>query len=180
MQHQTESEYTMRTKTKAPTVAIETVASTDLAVITAPAVETAPAGPNAAELRGRARAAFAAFNNAVSLPVKPIATFKAYRPALGVLKPGMRPSPRQAAALCTAALASGQRFNSTPHADAVSFPRRFTIGADAFAIENGAASDAVSSGLASYDAETETFTVNTKQAAVIRGLLGKLAAPAFA
>lgn len=174
----------------------------------APATET----PSKAALYAAARAVFAAFDGAVSLPIKPVSTFKAYRATLGVLKPGMRPSPRQAATLCVAVLASGQRFNGAalaeiaalsaesakPETDAerrkaiaariaeiyagpsVTFPRRFNLGATGYAAENGATADCVSSGLASYDAATEAFTVTVKQAAAIRGMLGKRAAPAFA
>ena len=142
--------------------------------------EAAPEAPNKAALYAEARNVFSAFDGAASLPIKPLATFKAYRPALGVLKPGMRPSPRQAATLCVAVLASGQRFNAAPDAVAVTFPRRFTLAGSDYATENGATADCVSAGLAAYDAEAEAFTVTAKQAAQIRGLLGKRAAPAFA
>lgn len=146
----------------------------------APEAEAAPEAPNKAALYAEARNVFSAFDGAASLPIKPLATFKAYRPALGVLKPGMRPSPRQAATLCVAVLASGQRFNAAPDAEAVTFPRRFTLAGSDYATENGATADCVSAGLAAYDAEAEAFTVTAKQAAQIRGLLGKRAAPAFA
>jgi hypothetical protein len=92
----------------------------------------------------------------------------------------MRPSPRQAATLCVAALASGQRFDVAETAAPVSFARRFNIGAAEYATENGETYDCVSSGLATYCADTETFTVSPSQAKAIRGLLGKRAAPAFA
>lgn len=166
----------------APVTEAEAPASTE-APAESPAPEAAPEAPEApskAALYAEARNVFSAFDGAASLPIKPLATFKAYRPALGVLKPGMRPSPRQAATLCVAVLASGQRFNSATDAEAVTFPRRFTLAGADYATENGATADAVSAGLAAYDADAEAFTVTAKQAAQIRGLLGKRAAPAFA
>lgn len=158
----------------------EAVAEAPEAVTMPEAPEAAPEAPNKAALYAEARNVFSAFDGAASLPIKPLATFKAYRPALGVLKPGMRPSPRQAATLCVAVLASGQRFNAAPDAAPVTFPRRFILGNADYATENGATADCVSAGLAAYDPEAEAFTVTAKQAAQIRGLLGKRAAPAFA
>lgn len=166
--------------TEAPEAAPEAPEAEAPAESPAPEAEAAPEAPSKAALYAEARAVFSAFDGAASLPIKPLATFKAYRPALGVLKPGMRPSPRQAATLCVAVLASGQRFNATADAEAVTFPRRFTLAGADYATENGATADAVSAGLCAYDAEAEAFTVTAKQAAQIRGLLGKRAAPAFA
>lgn len=166
------------------TVAAETpITENDVAAAiaaTTPETETAPAIDYRA-LRVQAVSSFRAFNAAaISIPVKPVLIFKAYRPSLGVLKAGMRPSPRQAAALCVAVLASGQRFNVADDSAPVTFPRRFTLGDNAHALENGASADCVASGLATYDSDSEAFTVTSAQAKAIRGLLGKLAAPAFA
>lgn len=152
------------------------------AVIAAP--ETAPetaAAPSPSELRAIAASLFRTFNdNSISIPIKPLATFKAYRAAIGYLKPGMQASRRQAAALCVAALASGHRFNTAEKSAPVTFPRAFPFNGQSFVIENGCNADCVSAGLASYCPKTETYTVTAEQARAIAAQLGKLAAPAFA
>lgn len=143
--------------------------------------DKAAAREAAAQQRQAERDAASALHHAFdagrsSVPVKAVSGFKAYRAALGALRCN-KPSERQAAALAVACLASGQRIT-----DGATFPRKFQHRGGAFAIENGAAADCVSVGLADYDTDAETFTLSSGAAKTIAGLLGKTGAklPAIA
>ncbi len=92
---------------------------------------------------------------AVSIPVKSLAAFgKSYKRECSAHSIGRNPSPRQAAALAVAAAAS-----SVTIADGAKIPRKFTMRGAEYAIENGALSDAIASGLASYHSASETITL---------------------
>lgn len=134
-----------------------------------PAVKKPDAAALAAELasqRKHANAVFAKLNSAVSVPVKPFAAFKrTYKADVQAHAIGRKPSARQAAALAVALTASGKQLR-----DNVSFPRKFTMQNDEYAIENGALSSAISAGLATYDSATETVTI--VKAAEIKSQLG--------
>lgn len=118
-----------------------------------------------AAARQLAAAIFAVLSDAVSIPVKSTRAFKLNRD----LQPhaiGRKPSPRQAAAIVIALAASKQRIEN-----GATFARTFTMRGESYAIENGAASDFLKSGLATYHRDTESFTVI--DAANIRAQLGK-------
>lgn len=119
-----------------------------------------------AEQRRHAGAVFAKLSDAVSVPVKPFAAFKrTYKRDVQAHAIGRKPSIRQAAALAVALTASGKALR-----DGATFPRRFTLNGAEYAIENGALSDAIASGLATYDSATETVTL--KRASEIKSHLG--------
>jgi len=100
---------------------------------------------------------FAKLSSAVSVPVKPLAAFKrTYKRDVSAHAIGRKPSARQAAALYVALTASKAKL-----ADGVKFPRQFTIRGATYAIENGALSDAIASGLCTYNAATETITLRS-------------------
>jgi hypothetical protein len=140
------------------------------------AAETEAAKPNKAEAakaeaaaikaeRADAATVFAKLSEAVSIPIKPKRAF-AYRADVPPHSVGRKPSARQAAALAVAAAATGK-----PLADGLTMPRVFTMRGATYAIENGCLADMQRSGLASYDAETETVTL--RNAAELRSQLGK-------
>ena len=98
---------------------------------------------------------FAKLSSAVSIPVKPLAAFKrTYKRDVTAHAIGRKPSARQAAALYVALTASKAKL-----ADGAKFPRQFTMRVATYAIENGALSDAIASGLAAYDSASETITL---------------------
>jgi len=98
---------------------------------------------------------FHKLSESVSVPVKTLSAFKrTYKRDVTAHAIGRKPSPRQAAALYVALTASGGKL-----ADNVSFPRKFEMRGASYAIENGALSDAIASGLASYDSKAETITI---------------------
>ena len=75
----------------------------------------------------------------VSIPVKPISAYgKTYKRDVTAHAIGRKPSPRQAAALAVAAAAAGIKIS-----DGATFPRKFEMRGAAYAIENGALSDAM-------------------------------------
>lgn len=115
--------------------------------------------------RNTAAEIFAKLSAAVSIPIKPKRAF-AYRADVPPHSVGRKPSPRQAAALAVAVAASGK-----PLADGLAVPRVFTMRGATYAVENGALADMQRSGLAAYNAATETITV--ANAAEIRSQLGK-------
>jgi len=108
-----------------------------------------------AEQRATAKAVYMQLSSAVSVPVKPFDAFrKTYKTDVSAHAIGRKPSPRQAAALAVALAASGKKL-----ANGVTFPRKFEMRGNIYAIENGALSDALASGLAKYDAKRETVTI---------------------
>ena len=105
--------------------------------------------------RKTAHAVFTQLSESVSIPVKSLAAFKrTYKRDVTAHAIGRKPSPRQAAALYVALTASGGKL-----ADNVAFPRKFEMRGASYAIENGALSDAIASGLAAYDIATESVTI---------------------
>lgn len=161
-------------------VAVAPLASNVAPAIIPATVTEAPATPEAvaaANPRAIASALYRAFSDSASIPVKPVAGFKAYRAALGVLRCG-NVTPRNAAAIVIALAASGKRFPAAG-AEAVTFGRRFKIGATDYCIENGAATDAVSAGAASYDSATEAFTCTHAQAVKIFAVLAEATVNGF-
>jgi len=105
--------------------------------------------------RKTANTVFAQLSDAVSVPVKTLAAFKrTYKRDVTAHAIGRKPSPRQAAALYVALIANGGKL-----ADNATFPRKFEMRGASYAIENGALSDAIASGLASYDSKAETVTI---------------------
>lgn len=126
-----------------------------------------------------ARFRFSAFASNASNPVKAVAAFgKPYHAAFGAA-PAAVPSRRQAAAIVVAAIAAGVKLPATPDAAPVTFSRRFTLtdenGAEyAAAIENGCNDNFGKSALlANYNENTETYSVNYKQAAQIIAQIGE-------
>lgn len=98
---------------------------------------------------------FAKLSESVSVPVKSFAAFKrTYKRDVTAHAIGRKPTPRQAAALYVALIANGGKL-----ADNAKFPRKFEMRGASYAIENGALSDAIASGLATYDTQTETVTI---------------------
>lgn len=113
--------------------------------------------------RKTANDVFHKLSESVSVPVKTLSAFKrTYKQTVTAHAIGRKPSPRQAAALYVALTASGGKL-----ADNVSFPRKFEMRGASYAIENGALSDAIASGLATYDSKAETITI--RNAAEISG-----------
>lgn len=105
----------------------------------------------------------------VSIPVKSFAAFKrSYKRDVTAHAIGRKPSQRQAAALTFACLAA-----SKPIADKATFARRFTHNGHEFAIENGALSDAIASGLCTYNGPADTVTI--ANAAEIQSQIGTFA-----
>lgn len=106
--------------------------------------------------RSTAQAIFAQAKTAsVSIPVKPLSAYgRTYRADVTAHAIGRKPSPRQAAALAVAAAAHGVAI-----ADGATFKREFTMRGAQYVIENGALSDALASGLCTYDAKAETITI---------------------
>lgn len=91
----------------------------------------------------------------VSIPVKPLSAYaKTYKATVTAHAIGRKPSPRQAAALAVCAAANGKAV-----ANDVKLKRTFDINGAPYAIENGALSDAIASGLCSYDSASETITI---------------------
>lgn len=116
---------------------------------------------------------FAAANTgAVSIPVKSLAAFKrSYKRDVTAHAIGRKPSPRQAAALAVAALSNGAKL-----ADNATFSRKFKRGDAEFAIENGALSDCIASGLCTYNAASEQITLTN--AGEIASQIGTIKLPA--
>jgi hypothetical protein len=113
----------------------------------------------------------AAETGAISIPVKSLAAFKrTYKRDVAAHAIGRKPSPRQAAALAVAALANGAKL-----ADGATFSRKFDRNGAAFAIENGALSDAIASGLCTYDGKAEQITLCN--AAEIASQIGAITLP---
>lgn len=98
---------------------------------------------------------YAQADSAVSVPIKSLSAFKrTYKKAVSAHAIGRKPSTRQAAALAVALTAHGAKPS-----DGATFPRKFTMRGAQFAIENGALSDCIASGLAAYDSASETITL---------------------
>ena len=105
--------------------------------------------------RKTANDVFHKLSSAVSVPVKTLAAFKrTYKRDVTAHAIGRKPSPRQAAALYVALTAANVKL-----ADNAKFPRKFEMRGASYAIENGALSDAIASGLAAYDSASETVTL---------------------
>lgn len=91
----------------------------------------------------------------VSIPVKPLSAYlRSYKRDVTAHPIERKPSPRQAAALAVAAAAHGVTV-----ADKATFSRKFEMRGAQYAIENGALSDAIASGLCTYDSKAETVTL---------------------
>ncbi len=119
--------------------------------------------------RATANKAFAALSGAVSVPIKTLAAFsKSYKRDVTAHAIGRKPSARQAAALTIAALAGNKAVT-----DKATFSRKFTLNGADYAIENGALSDAISAGLCTYSAKSETITI--VNAAEIKSKIGTVA-----
>jgi hypothetical protein len=160
---------TVKAATKANTTKANAAPVTP--VTEAPATEAeAPFDHNAARIA--AAAVFAQLSQAVSIPVKAATTYRrTYQAARGAGRVS-RVTDRQAAALAVAIVASGNKLPASGSTESATFSRRFNIGAVAYVIENGCTSDILGSGLATYSAEREAFTVNAKQAQAMREALG--------
>jgi hypothetical protein len=105
--------------------------------------------------RQTANDVFHKLSAAVSVPVKTLSAFKrSYNRDVQAHAIGRKPSPRQAAALYVAITAANVKL-----ADNAKFPRIFTMRGASYAIENGALSDAIASGLCTYDSANETITL---------------------
>lgn len=125
----------------------------------------------AAERAEAARIFHAADKASVSIPVKSMRAFaKTYRRDVAAHAIGRKPSPRQAAALAVACLSNGTKL-----ADGATFARQFDRNGARYGIENGALSDAIASGLATYDGNTDTVTI--ANAAEIAAQIGSFALP---
>lgn len=133
----------------------------------AKAAERAAFAERIAAERASASQLFAAFDAAsVSVPVKPLAAFlRSYKRDISAHAIGRKPSVRQAAALAVACLAGGK-----PVKNGSTFKRKFDHAGTSYAIENGALSDCLASGLATYNAKTETITI--RNAAEIASHIG--------
>jgi hypothetical protein len=118
--------------------------------------------------RATAASVFAQASDAVSVPVKSLAAFKrTYKRDITAHAIGRKPSVRQAAALAIAIAANGK-----PAIDGLQFPRKFDMRGAQFAIENGCLSDCIASGLATYNAKTETVTL--RNAAELQSQIGSI------
>lgn len=105
--------------------------------------------------RKTANDVFGKLSESVSVPVKTLAAFKrTYKRDVTAHAIGRKPTPRQAAALFVALTAHGAKLR-----DGAKFPRNFKMRGAEYAIENGALSDAIASGLATYDSASETVTL---------------------
>lgn len=167
-------------QTKSKTTAKTTKAATKAPVKRAPAkAASAPKSADnkqaerealATRIAGERQAAntlFAQLDKAsVSVPVKTLSAYKrTYKPGVTAHAIGRKPTIRQAAAIAVACLS-----NKAKLADGETFSRKFDKAGATYAIENGALSDALSSGLVTYDAATETLTI--ANAAEIKTQLG--------
>jgi len=125
----------------------------------------------AAERVTAAKLFSAANTGAISIPVKSLAAFKrSYKRDVTAHAIGRKPSPRQAAALAVAALSNGAKL-----ANKAKFSRKFMRAGAEFAIENGALSDAIASGLCTYDSKAEQITLTN--AAEIASQIGTITLP---
>lgn len=125
---------------------------------------TAPATDKAAEraalvtrLAAERKTAFDVFTKlsaSVSIPVKPVAGFKAYKRDVPASFTGATPTPRRAAAIYIALLASGGKLET-----GVSFPRKFEMRGASYCLDNGAIKRCTEAGLITYAAATETVTI---------------------
>jgi len=117
--------------------------------------------------RATAATLFAALDNAsVSIPVKSLKAFnRSYKRDVTAHAIGRKPSMRQASALAVACLANGKTIKN-----GAKFSRKFERAGASYAIENGALSDALASGLCAYDSASETITI--KSAPEIASLIG--------
>jgi len=105
--------------------------------------------------RKTANDVFTQLSNAISIPIKTLAAFeRSYKRDVTAHAIGRKPSPRQAAALYVALKANGGELS-----DNVKTSRKFEINGAGYAIENGALSSAIASGLCSYDSASETITI---------------------
>lgn len=108
-----------------------------------------------ADQRETASDIFAQLSSAVSIPIKSLAAYKrTYKRHVTAHVIGRNPKPRQAAALYVALIANGAAL-----ADGATFSRKFDMRGAAYAIENGALSDCIASGLCAYDSASETVTL---------------------
>lgn len=149
---QTKTNKTRATKAQAKTAPKSKAASAPKAD---KAAERQALATRIAAERKTASDVFAKLSNAVSVPVKTLAAFKrTYKRDVSAHAIGRKPSPRQAAALYVALTAANAKL-----ADGATFPRKFKLRGADYAIENGALSDAIASGLATYDSATETVTL---------------------
>ena len=90
----------------------------------------------------------------ISIPLKPVAGFKAYKQANHAIANGANPTPRRAAAIYIAALASGVKL-----ADKATFPRKFKMRGAEYCLDNGAITRCTEAGLITYNSKTETVTI---------------------
>ena len=90
----------------------------------------------------------------ISIPLKPVAGFKAYKQANHAIANGASPTPRRAAAIYIAALASGVKL-----ADNAKFPRKFKMRGAEYCLDNGAITRCTEAGLITYNSKTETVTI---------------------
>jgi len=119
-----------------------------------------------AEQRATANAVFGQLAANVSVPVKPLTAYrKTYKADVKAHAIARRPTPRQAAAIAVAQAASGKQLR-----DKATFARKFDMRGATYAIENGVLSDAIASGIVTYDAANETVTI--ANAAEIKSQLG--------
>jgi hypothetical protein len=176
----------MQTKPKASRsarkpAAVADTASTAIAVIPPATTEAKPTqAERIAARREHVETAFAAFRKidaaaaVKSFPIKALASFaSSYNRDLSVTTGTCYPSLRQAAYLATLAVSSGVKL-----ADGAVIPRRVTLksltGTDVPCVgENGAGSDVIGSGLATYNREAETFTLKPGALSVIVSFVGE-------
>lgn len=158
MQKQTQNKATTKTQAKtAPAKAAKPAAQAKAAAKPAAdkAAEREALTTRIAAERKTASETFAKLSSAVSVPVKTLAAFKrSYKRDVSAHAIGRKPSPRQAAALFVALTAADAKL-----ADGAKFPRKFKMRGADYAIENGALSDAIASGLCAYDSASETVTL---------------------
>lgn len=129
------------------------------------AAAKAPKADKAAEraalakrIESESKTAFTLFtklsSESVSIPIKPLAGFKAYNAALAPTFTGAKPTPRRAAAVYIAALASGVTVKN-----GATFPRKFKMRGADYCLDNGAVTRCTQAGLITYDAKSETCTI---------------------
>lgn len=127
----------------------------------APAIETKPdAQAIAARIASERKLAtdlFTKLSQSVSIPIKPLSAFrKQYKKTIIAAPNGANPTPRRAAAVYIAMLASGAKL-----ANGSKFPRIFKLAGADYCLDNGAITRCTESGLISYDSATEIVTIKS-------------------
>lgn len=97
---------------------------------------------------------FTKLSASVSIPIKPVAAFKAYKRDVPATFTGASPTPRRAAAIYIALLANGGKLET-----GAKFPRKFDMRGAAYCLDNGAIKRCTEAGIITYDSKTETVTV---------------------